>query len=108
MAKTRRHKINRSPGTPFGRHCRAAVVEQGSQMKTTGARKEITETKGAGKDAKPVHLARVYTGVPKGKLYPYRSEKRGGVSSRGIAERALNEHNAKLAARNAQVPDPAQ
>jgi hypothetical protein len=106
MAKTRRHKINRSPGTPFGRHCRAAVVEQGSQMKTTGARKEITETKGAGKDAKPIHLGRVYTGVPKGKLYPYRGEKRGGVSSRSIAEQALNEQAARNAAKVVVVDGP--
>lgn len=76
MAKTRRHKQNRSPGTPYGRNVSAAVVEKGSLIKTSGVREVLNETKGS-TGAKPIHVGRTYTGVPKGRTYPYASAKRG-------------------------------
>lgn len=78
MPKTRRHKLNKSPRTILGRNCQVVAVEQGSRMKTTGIRKVVTETKGAGKDAKPVFVGRTYTGINTGKVYPYASKKRDG------------------------------
>lgn len=76
--KTRRTKQNRSPLTAFGRHVKPVAVDQGHRLKTTGARKVLSETKGAGKDAKPVFIGRVYTGMNTGKKYPYASTKRQG------------------------------
>lgn len=78
MPKTRRTKTNRSPRTSFGRHVDPVAVDQGSRLKTTGVRKNIADTKGAGKDAKPVFVGRVYTGINTGKVYPYASTKRNG------------------------------
>lgn len=89
MAKTRRKKINRSPGTPYGRNTRAAVVEKGNVIKTSGVRKVLNETKGS-KDAKQVHVGRHYTGVPKGKIYPYAGRKRGGPDTRPLAAQILD------------------
>lgn len=99
MAKTRRKKINRRPSSIFGRHVRAAVVEQGALIRTSGVRKVVTETKGAGKDAKTIHVARVYTGVAKGKRYPYAGAKRGG---RPIPLTAAQILDAEAAARATQ------
>lgn len=87
MAKTRRKKINRSPSTPFGRNSRAAVVAKGNVIKTSGVRKVLDETRGS-KDAKQIHVGRTYTGVPKGKVYPYGSVKRG-FDNRSLATKIL-------------------
>lgn len=78
MAKTHRKKINTSPRTVFGRNSRPVVVNKGALIKTSGVRSVVEETKGS-KDGKNIFVSRIYTGIPKGKLYPYRSEKRGGA-----------------------------
>jgi hypothetical protein len=79
MAKTRRKKINTSPRTVFGRQSRPAAVEAGHRIKTSGIRKKPEETKKASADAKPIFISRVYTGVNKGRVYPYAGAKRGGA-----------------------------
>lgn len=65
MAKTRRVKRNTSPRK--NQQITLVVVEEGSRY---AARKD--------NEAKPVFLGRVYTGINKGKVYPYASTKRGG------------------------------
>ncbi len=80
MAKTRRHKINRRPSTVFGSQSAPRVVEQGSRFTTSGVREKLIDSKPApSKTAKPVFVTRVYTGLNKGKTYPYASAKRGGT-----------------------------
>lgn len=75
MAKTRRKKINRSPrGNP---NSTLAVVEKGALVRTSGFRTEGNEPR-PDKEARPVFVGRVYTGVARGKVYPYAGAKRGG------------------------------
>lgn len=101
MAKTRRKKINRSPGKAF-RNARTFVVEKGDTVKCKGVRgrtkvirvtgegdKRITSVRSvmdvpqiaakAVGDRKPkaIFVGRVYTGVARSKPYPYRGKKRG-------------------------------
>lgn len=101
MAKTRRTKRNKSPPHPFGGRCarpRAFVIEKGELVTTTGVRGrtevrrlgaglssrgvsalEVPPAKAVG-DRKPksIFIGRVYTGVARSKVYPYRGKKRGG------------------------------
>jgi hypothetical protein len=76
MAKTRRKKINKSPQKVF-RNSRVVVAETGFGVKTAGYRAEGKQVAAKGKDAKGVHVGRVYTGVPRGKTYPYGSTRQG-------------------------------
>lgn len=103
MAKTRRKKINQSPGRPY-RNAKAFVADKGDMITTIGVRgrtfvKRITDKAGkrltsvrlvepktqiAAKpvgDVKPkaIFVGRQYTGVARSKPYPYRSTKRGAV-----------------------------
>jgi hypothetical protein len=106
MAKTRRTKINSRPPHPFGGRAarpKVYVVEQGEQITTTGFRGRTVVTRILGEDGKRTATVRVaenviqtpakavgdrkpkaifvrrqYTGVARGKSYPYRSVKRGG------------------------------
>lgn len=87
MPKTRRTKINTSPARPY-RNSRAVVIVDGQTDKIKGVRTRkigegnharVPPTMSAGKDAKPVTIGRVLTGVPRSKPYPERSEKRGGT-----------------------------
>lgn len=98
MAKTRRKKINKSPGRPY-QNARAFVADKGDMVTTKGVRgrtrvKRVTDETGkrlssvritevipqiASKGAKPIFLGRQYTGVARSKAYPYRSTKRGAV-----------------------------
>jgi hypothetical protein len=76
MAKTRRKKQNRSPkGNP---QIQYAVVETGMLLKVAGHRSDPKKLIPS-KVAKPVNIGRVYTGINKGKVYPYAGAKRGGV-----------------------------
>jgi hypothetical protein len=70
MAKTRRKKINKSPLKAF-QNSRPVVVEQGFGVKTAGYRAKGKQVSAKGADAKAIHIGRVYTGVPRGKTYPY-------------------------------------
>lgn len=74
MAKTRRKKINKSPLKIF-KNSRVMVVDNGVGVKTGGYRTKGKQV--ASKDAKPIHIGRVYTGVPRGKTYPYGSKRQG-------------------------------
>lgn len=96
MAKTRRTKINRSPGKPY-RNSKTYVAIQGEKVTTIGFRgrtkvlridgravrhvEEVPQTpaKAVG-DRKPkgIFVGRQYTGVARSKLYPVRGAKRGG------------------------------
>lgn len=101
MPKTRRTKINKSPIKPY-RNSRAFILEKGETIMTAGVRgrtsvKRVTDEAGkrltsvrltedvpqiAAKmvgDVKPkaIFVGRQYTGVGRGKAYPYRSKKRG-------------------------------
>ncbi len=99
MAKTRRKKINKSPGKAF-RNARTYVAEKGEMVTVKGIRGRTKVIRlGGGKSvrsvesavqqvvAKPVgdrkpkaiFVGRQYTGVARSKPYPYRSIKRGAV-----------------------------
>lgn len=105
MAKTRRKKIRQSPAHPFGGHnsrAKVFIAEQGDRITTKGIRgrtvvnrvtneqgKRLTSVRITQDEkqtpAKPVGerkpkviwVGRRYTGVARGKEYPYRSTKRG-------------------------------
>jgi hypothetical protein len=72
MAKTRRKKINKSPLKPF-RNSTPVLVAQGRSVKVQGIRvgEGNVQIAAKGDKAKPVFIGRVYTGVPRGKTYPY-------------------------------------
>lgn len=72
MAKTRRRKQNKSPKNPFG-NSRARVVTDGALVRVAGHR---TDKIVLSPHARPVHVGRVYTGLPRGKAYPYAGAKR--------------------------------
>ena len=101
MAKTRRKKINRSPGRAF-RNARTYVVEKGDMVTVKGVRgrtkvvrvtgegdKRITSVRSVtvvpqiaakpvgDRKPKPIFVGRQYTGVARSKPYPYASTKRG-------------------------------
>lgn len=78
MAKTRRTKTNRSPKNSSP-NVRFAVVEEGIKVKIKGHRTAPGSKMQPDKDARPVFLGRVYTGVNRGKSYPYASEKRSAA-----------------------------
>lgn len=80
MAKTRRHKMNRSPKTAYSGNIAPAVVTQGFRVKVAGHRTAEGSKMVPSKDAKPIFVGREYTGVNQGKTYPYAGAKRGGVS----------------------------
>lgn len=109
MPKTRRKKINTSPGRAF-RNSRAYIAEKGDMVTTVGIRgrtrvvrvtgpndddtkrvasvrlteevKQLPSPKAIG-DKKPIAIwvGRQYTGVARGKPYPYRSTKRGAPAA---------------------------
>ena len=79
MAKTRRKKINKSPAKPF-RNSKPVVIAQGSNVKVQGYRAGPGgQVAAKGDTAKPVFIGRAYTGIPRGKQYPYAGQKRGGA-----------------------------
>jgi hypothetical protein len=84
MAKTRRKKLNRSPIK--NQQINLFVVEEGARIACNGHRMPPKKMSPNAK-AKPVFVGRVYTGVNKGKEYPYASAKRGGYRRKplGIA-----------------------
>lgn len=85
--KTRRKHINKSPAKPF-RNSRPVVIAQGSNVKTQGYRAgEGGQIAAKGDKAKPVFIGRAYTGVPRGKAYPYAGKKRGGADALALAPR---------------------
>lgn len=81
MAKTKRHKTNRSPRKLFA-NSEVRVVVAGQQINCNGhhagdtivAMKTTPNAK-----AKPIFVNRRVTGVPAGKIYPYAGAKRGGI-----------------------------
>ena len=77
MPKTRRKKINKSPQKIF-RNSKVMVVEEGFGIRTAGYRATGKQVAAKGEKVKGVHVGRVYTGVPRGKTYPYAGKKRGG------------------------------
>lgn len=77
MAKTRNKKRNSSPKSVFG-NSEARVVTNGFRVQVAGHRTAEGSKMIPSKDAKPVFVGRVYTGVPRGKSYPYAGVKRGG------------------------------
>lgn len=80
MAKTRRKKTNRSPTK--NQQINLFVVEQGERIAVDGHRTAESKMQ-PNKKATPVFVGRTYTGVNKGKVYPYASAKRGGPVVRG-------------------------
>lgn len=76
MAKTRRKKINHSPLK--NQQIQLAVIAPGVLVRTVGLRKEGPQKAGVPKDARPVFVGRVYTGINRGKSYPERGKKRSG------------------------------
>jgi hypothetical protein len=80
MAKTRRKKLNRSPIK--NQQINLFVVEEGARIACNGHRMPPKKMSPNAK-AKPVFVGRVYTGVNKGKVYPYASAKRGGAPAVG-------------------------
>lgn len=82
MPKTKRKKQNRSPSRPF-KNSIAQVLEGGLRIAVAGHRttgKQVPNPK-----AKPVFIGREYTGVPRGKQYPYAGAKRGGPTLTAVA-----------------------
>lgn len=77
MAKTRRKKINKSP-TKLFQNSEVRIVEQGFGIKTAGYRAKGKQIAAKGEGVKPVFVGRQYTGVPRGKTYPYAGKKRNG------------------------------
>lgn len=96
MAKTRRTKINRSPGKAY-RNSKTHVVLQGEKVTTIGFRgrtkvlridgravrhvEEVPQTpaKAVGfRKPKGIFIGRQYTGVARSKPYPVRSVRCGG------------------------------
>jgi hypothetical protein len=77
MPKTRRKKINRSPIK--NQQINLYVVEQGARIAVNGHRTAEGSKMSPNAKAKPVFVGRTYTGVNKGKAYPYASRKRGGT-----------------------------
>jgi hypothetical protein len=76
MAKNRSKRQNRCPQK--NSQIRLVAVEAGHLLRTNGFRTDNTKMVAAAKDATPVFVGRVYTGINKGKVYPYASKKRGG------------------------------
>lgn len=66
MAKTRRHKTNRSPRKVFGRNVEPVVLENGERKRSANAGSKI------------VRVGTVLTGKNMGKVYPYAGAKRRG------------------------------
>lgn len=79
MPKTRRTKTNRSP-LIGSRNIALAVVEDGVRVKVKGHRTAPGSKMIPDKDAKPVFVGRVYTGVNTGKKYPYASARQKGAA----------------------------
>jgi hypothetical protein len=108
MAKTRRKKINRSPGKPY-RNSKAFITEKGEMVTLKGVRgrtkvvrvtndddKRITSVRSVmiapqvvakpvgDRRPTPIFVGRVYTGVARSKPYPYRGKKRGAVEQKPV------------------------
>lgn len=79
MAKTRRKKINKRPLKLY-QNSKVIVVENGMGVKVAGYRSEGKQIAAKGEKAKAIHIGRVYTGVARGKTYPYAGQKRGGAA----------------------------
>lgn len=105
MAKTRRKKLNKSPGKPY-RNSRAHVVDKGDMVMVKGVRgrtvvnrvtdeagKRLTSARlvetvpqiaaksvGAHHKPRPIFVGRVYTGVARSRVYPTHGKKRGGLA----------------------------
>ena len=75
MAKTRRKKTN-GKAPIKSRNITLVIVNNGERKK-------------AHKDAIPTHVGVVLSGVNRGKPYPYRSTKRGGVAPAKLAPRTV-------------------
>lgn len=80
MAKTKRTKRNKSPRAIFP-NSKAYVVEAGFRIACNGhraAENGLMKTQPNAK-ATAIFVGRQYTGVPRGKTYPYAGQKRGGA-----------------------------
>jgi len=77
MPKTRRKKLNTRPQKLYA-NSKVVVVENGFGVKTKGFRAEGDQKPSKDEKTKAIHIGRVYTGVPRGKTYPYAGKKRGG------------------------------
>ena len=111
MAKPRRR--NKSPLKPF-RNSMVVLMDAGDAGKTAGVRgrtkvvrvrddtgKRVTSVRSVaiedqlpapGEKIKTVFLGRQYTGIPRGKVYPYAGAKRGGTpppAEDGFIKRAV-------------------
>lgn len=90
MAKTRRKKRNRP--APQNNNIDLQIVTPGERVSVAGHRAE-EGAQIASKNAKPVFVGRIYTGVNRGKVYPYAGKKRGGtvspVPALSLSKRAL-------------------
>lgn len=86
MAKTKRTK--KSGKAPLhSRNITLLVAEQGERVQLAGGARKDRAVK-SNPNAKPVFLGRTYTGVNRGKVYPYASKKRGGApEALSLAER---------------------
>jgi hypothetical protein len=77
MAKTRRKKINKQ-GPLKSRNIKLFIANPGERVQISGAREDASKQKPS-KSATPIFLGRQYTGVNRGKVYPYASAKRRGT-----------------------------
>ncbi len=78
MPKTRRKKINKRPLKLY-QNSKVIVTDNGMGVKVAGYRSKGKQIAAKGENAKAIHIGRVYTGVPRGKTYPYAGKKRGGA-----------------------------
>jgi hypothetical protein len=82
MPKTHRQRRHKGPQPAYSRNIKIFVAVPGEQVKLAGGARKDQPVK-SGKDSKPIFLGRQYTGVNRGKVYPYRSAKRGGIPAIG-------------------------
>ena len=79
MAKTRRTR--RHKPAKKDRNITFAVVDGGARIAVNGHRTAEGSKMIPNAKAKPVFVGRVYTGVNRGKVYPYASKKRDGSTA---------------------------
>lgn len=79
MAKTRRTR--RHKPAKKNRNINIVLMEQGARVQVSGHRTAEGSKMIPNAKAKPVFVGRTYTGVNRGKVYPYASKKRRSEST---------------------------
>jgi hypothetical protein len=75
--KTKRTKRRNPKGPLYSQNISVHVVAPGEQVRLAGGARKDEPVRHDSK-SKPVFLGRTYTGVNRGKAYPYAGKKRGG------------------------------